>query len=289
MPCCFAILTYAQCRHHNLFKIGCTAHCEDFCPPEKRKILVKTRYLWCCEQCHTRVNDNIDEEREDDWSVQIMRVCQQPGPQALIEARIDGMRCREQFKQRRRDGALMSQVEEIQWVGEWTLEYGLVVFKSVHGSAWVKRKLQDRLEQLRDLRFWDFVVTHDALRGSKKLYKEQSHSAYWTAYHSILREHIKRGGLRRPNRRLPPPPLFDNADEATTPADEWKDVLEIGTEEELEVMAEMDRAKLDKTIPRSMVHKCLQTDLVATLNEDVEGDEKGVMVERQRNTIDDIE
>lgn len=100
----------------------------------------------------------------------------------MIETKIDGMRRREQVKQRRRDGALMSQVEEIQWVGEWTLEYGLVVFESVHGSVWVKRKLQDRLEQLRSLRFWDFVVTHDALRGSKKLYKEQSHSAYWTAY-----------------------------------------------------------------------------------------------------------
>lgn len=95
--------------------------------------------------------------------------------------------------------------------------------------------------------------------------------------------------MRRPNRRLPPPPLFDNADEATTPADEWKDVLEIGTEEELEVMAEMDEARLDKTIPRSMVHKCLQMDLVDIPNEDVEGGGKGEIVERQRNTIDDIE
>ena len=102
-------------------------------------------------------------------------------------------------------------------------------------------------------------------------------------------EHMKTGGLRRPTRRLPPPPLFDNADEATTPADEWEDVLEIGTEEELEVMAEMDEAKLNQTIPRSMVHKSLQTDLVATPNEDVEGGGKGEIVERQRNTIDDIQ
>ncbi|KAJ4250725.1 hypothetical protein NW757_006926 [Fusarium falciforme] len=288
MPCCFAILTYAQCRHHNLFKIGCTADCEDFCPLEKRKVLVKTRYLWCCEQCHTRINDEIDEEREDDWSVQIMRACQQPGPRALIETRIDSMRRRELVKQRRRDRALMSQIEEIQWVGEWTLEYGLVVFKSVHGSAWVKHKLEDRVEQLRSLRFWDFIVTHDALRESKKLLKEQSHSAFWTVYRSIMLEHMKNGGLRRPTRRLPPPPLFDNADEATTPADEWKDILEIGTEEELEVMAEMDEAKLNKTIPRSMVHKSLQTDFVTTPNEDVAGG-KGEIVERQRNTIDDIQ
>lgn len=101
-------------------------------------------------------------------------------------------------------------------------------------------------------------------------------------------EHMKNGGLRRPTRRLPPPPLFDNADEATTPADEWEDILEIGTEEELELMAEMDEAKLNKTIPRSMVHKSLQTDLVTTPNEDVAGG-KGGMVERQRNTIDDIQ
>lgn len=100
---------------------------------------------------------------------------------------------------------------------------------------------------------------------------------------------MKNGGLRRPTRRLPPPPLFDNTDEATTPADEWKDILEIGTEEELEVMAEMEEARLSKTIPRSMVHKSLQTNLVATLNEDVAGGGKGGIVERQRNTIDDIQ
>ncbi|RSM15333.1 hypothetical protein CEP52_000833 [Fusarium oligoseptatum] len=289
MPCCFAILTYAQCRHHNLYKIGCTADCDDFCPLEKRKVLLRTRYLWSCEQCHNRINDEIDEERQDAWSVQIMRACQQPEPRALIETRIEMMRRRETVKERRRDRALTSQVEEIQWVGEWTLEYGLVIFKSVYGSAWDKQKLKERIEQLRDLRFWDFIITSDALRGSKELIKEQSDDAFWAVHNSIMLEHMKRGGLRRPTRRLPPPPLFEDAEEATTPADEWKDVLEIGTEEELEAMAELDKMKMDKTIPRSMVHKSLQTDLVTASNGDVGGGGKEGIVERQRNTIDDIE
>lgn len=182
MPCCFAILSYAQCLHHNLYKIGCTADCDDFCPLEKRKVLVRARYLWCCEQCHNRVSDEADEERQDNWSLQIMRTCQRLAHPSLIEARIETMRRREAVQQRRRDRALTSQVEEIQWVGEWTLEYGIVVFEAVHGSTLDGQKLEERIEQLRSLRFWDFIVAHDALRRPGKLLKEQSHSAFWTVH-----------------------------------------------------------------------------------------------------------
>lgn len=70
-------------------------------------------------------------------------------------------------------------VEEIQWVVEWTQEYGLMLYEVLYRKAWDPRRAAAKIKQLRDLRGWDHLVVKDALRSSKVLFEEQTDETYW--------------------------------------------------------------------------------------------------------------
>ncbi|KPM34636.1 hypothetical protein AK830_g11943, partial [Neonectria ditissima] len=94
---------------------------------------------------------------------------------------VDTLRLREQHEEHRLDAARLLQVEEIQWVAEWTLEYGLMVWDVCCQRSWEPRAAAGRVRQLRALRLWDLVVTRDALRGRKELRREQTPSSLYRA------------------------------------------------------------------------------------------------------------
>jgi hypothetical protein len=70
-------------------------------------------------------------------------------------------------------------IEEIQWVAEWTHEYGLMLYEVLFKKTWDPRRAAARIRQLRDLRLWDLLVIKDALRNPKVLFEEQSNETYW--------------------------------------------------------------------------------------------------------------
>jgi hypothetical protein len=79
-----------------------------------------------------------------------------------------------------RDNARAMKLEEIQWVAEWTYEYGLMLYDVTVAGKWNRRKAVRRIDQLRTLRLWDLVVIKDGLRCSKELFEEQPEETYWT-------------------------------------------------------------------------------------------------------------
>lgn len=180
MPCCIAIIHFAQCSHNTLFKLGCTAHCDALCPAADQRTLVIARYLWSCEDCHMRRWLAADDLRSAAWTTRTDAVEEDRG--LPVEARaqlLDMLRCREQYEDNRLENARQLQVEEIQWVAEWTLEYGLMVWDTLYERTYGPRAARRRINQLRSLRLWDLVVTRDALRGGKELRQEQVSRSAW--------------------------------------------------------------------------------------------------------------
>lgn len=180
MPCCIAIIHFAQCSHNTLFKLGCTAHCDALCPAADQRTLVIARYLWSCEDCHMRRWLAGDDLRSAAWTTRTEAVEEDRG--LPVEARaqlLDMLRCREQYEDNRLENARQLQVEEIQWVAEWTLEYGLMVWDTLYERTYGPRAARRRIKQLRSLRLWDLVVTRDALRGGKELRQEQVSRSTW--------------------------------------------------------------------------------------------------------------
>ncbi|KAF5007809.1 hypothetical protein FDECE_5892 [Fusarium decemcellulare] len=238
MPCCIAVIQYLQCRHSNLFKIGCTSQCEGLCPPSQQQTLLISHYLWSCEDCHQRYFNRAEDDRCNRWANRSMSLASQyslSNRQYLL----DLLRTRELYEDRRSEMARVAQVEEIQWVAEWTLEYGLMIFDVLYKRAWVPEKAADRIVQLRDLRLWDLVVVKDALRDRKELMLTQSHESFWIVRGSLLdQQKHRKQAWRPPIQNRPPPPLFSMEE----------------TDEETD-------EELDRTTPRSMRDSSTQTDL----------------------------
>ncbi|KAK7430298.1 hypothetical protein QQZ08_003046 [Neonectria magnoliae] len=176
MPCCIAIIQFAQCRHSTLFKLGCTAHCDSLCPVPDQRALVITRYLWSCEDCHLRRWTASEDARSAAWTARIDAAASEASalPADTRRQLVDTLTLREQHEEHRLEAARLLQVEEIQWVAEWTLEYGLMVWDVCCQRSWEPRAAARRVKQLRALRLWDLVVTQDALRGRKELRREQT-------------------------------------------------------------------------------------------------------------------
>ncbi|KAH6987763.1 hypothetical protein BKA56DRAFT_669369 [Ilyonectria sp. MPI-CAGE-AT-0026] len=212
MPCCIAIIHFAQCSHSTLFKLGCTAHCDALCPAADQRTLVVTRYLWSCEDCHMRQWLANDDLRSAAWTARTEALEEDRG--LPVEARavlFDMLRCREQYEDNRLETARQLQVEEIQWVAEWTLEYGLMVWDALYERRYGPRAARRRIKQLRALRLWDLVVTRDALRGGKELRQEQVSRSTWIGAENRSPQQ-NQGSQRKELPRLPtlngPAPIF---------------------------------------------------------------------------------
>ncbi|KAM0561869.1 hypothetical protein ACHAPJ_003040 [Fusarium lateritium] len=208
MPCCVAIIQYQQCGHSNLFKLGCTVGCKELCLEPCQQVLVTTNYLWSCEDCHQREYNKAEDTRCLKWTDRSAEVSQQVAPpnQQLL---LDVLRSRELLEDKLCEKARVSQTEEIQWVAEWTLEYGLMLYDVIYKRIWDPRMAAARLQQLRGLRLWDLVVVKDALRDSKDLYASQSHESYWIITDNLIEQRQeRRQSPRPPTPDRPPPPLF---------------------------------------------------------------------------------
>ncbi|KAF7550047.1 hypothetical protein G7Z17_g5961 [Cylindrodendrum hubeiense] len=183
MPCCFAMIHYAQCGHGSLFKLGCTAHCEDddICPVSDQRTLVITRSLWNCEDCRIYLGDAADDARAAAWAERARAIGEDPS-EMEAEARaqlIDTLRSRELHEDNNHENARAVQVEETQWVAEWTLEYGRMLWDILYERSYGLRAARRRIKLLRSMRPWDMVVTRDALRGGKELRRQQVARSPW--------------------------------------------------------------------------------------------------------------
>ncbi|KAH7152128.1 hypothetical protein B0J13DRAFT_256122 [Dactylonectria estremocensis] len=181
MPCCIAILHFVQCKHNSLIKLGCTDNCDSLCPgPSQRTILV-TRYLWSCEDCANQRWIANDEVRSAAWTLQVDTLTDNPVkmPMDLRAQMVDTLHQRERFEDRRIEQERTQMQEEIQWVEEWTVEYGLMVWDIMYERAFEALAAKRRVRQLRSLLLWDLVVVRDALRGGKQLLREQAARSAW--------------------------------------------------------------------------------------------------------------
>ncbi|KAF9776629.1 hypothetical protein IL306_005175 [Fusarium sp. DS 682] len=208
MPCCIAIIRYEQCLHKLLFKVGCTQGCKELCPPSSQRVLVTSSYLWLCEDCHERESNKELVERYNKWAGLKRGIPSQypPEQQTMLYLVLQN---REFLDDAFRGNARAMKIEEIQWVAEWTYEYGLMLYDVLFGKIWDREMAAARIHELRNLRIWDLVVIKDGLRCSKELFEDQPHEAYWTISEQFAEQHYDRNLVfRLPQRRLPQPPLF---------------------------------------------------------------------------------
>ncbi|KAM0240588.1 hypothetical protein ACHAPO_002489 [Fusarium lateritium] len=179
MPCCIGIIQFQRCRHSLLLKLGCTNHCEELCPPEMQVGLVSTNYLWLCEDCHER-KTNIDlDDRCNKWADLMMDI---PECDAQLRMHIeDAVRAREEYEEVACEKSRVGCIEEIQWVVEWTYEYGIMLYDVLFKKMCEPRKAAARIDDLREMKMheWDLLVVKDALRSPKVLFEEQSNETYW--------------------------------------------------------------------------------------------------------------
>lgn len=155
MPCCIAIIDYAQCRHSTLYKLGCTAGCDELCAPAKQEMLLRTRFRWHCEECHElRYAADADAriERRDEEARRIMADAdedptggdgQRDGTEdarASQAMRMAALRDHEEFEEQLFEQRRVAQVEEIQHAEDWTSQYGRAVFAVRYGSRARRRR-----------------------------------------------------------------------------------------------------------------------------------------------------
>ncbi|KAH7192198.1 uncharacterized protein B0J16DRAFT_410933 [Fusarium flagelliforme] len=204
MPCCLGIIQFQRCQHALLLKLGCTHGCTEFCPPEKQQTLVISKFLWLCEDCRERISNVELDERCNKWALKKERL-QEQGQEAWIPT----ISMMEDMEQKLCEDKRVNAIEELQWVVEWTYEYGLMLYGVLIRKNWIPQVAAARIRQLRDLRPWDLMVVKDGLRDSKKLFEEQHNETYWSISDQLEEEWLRRRQLPRPPRReLPPVPLF---------------------------------------------------------------------------------
>ncbi|KAF4494741.1 glutamine amidotransferase [Fusarium agapanthi] len=217
MTCDVAIIRYEQCLHRLLFKVGCTQGCKELCPPSRQRVLVVTSYLWLCEDCHKREFTTELVQRCHKWTnlQHGVPLDYPPEQQNMLSIVLQNRECLDNVF---RDSARAMKLEEIQWVAEWTYEYGLMLYDVTVAGKWVRSKAMRRIDQLRSLRLWDLVVIKDGLRCSKELFEDQPEETYWTISEQFAEQHYDRaseGRLPKPSR--PQPPLFFEIENTNTP------------------------------------------------------------------------
>ncbi|KAF5588456.1 hypothetical protein FPANT_6607 [Fusarium pseudoanthophilum] len=217
MPCGIAIIRYEQCLHMLLFKVGCTQGCTELCPPSRQKVLVVTSYLWLCEDCHKRELNTELAQRDLEWTNLHRRIPQDyPSEQRNMLSIV--LQSRECLDNAFRDSARAMKLEEIQWVAEWTYEYGLMLYDVTVARRWVRSRALRRIDQLRSLRVWDLVVIKDGLRCSKELFEDQPEETYWTISEQFAEQHYDRAcEVQLPQPSRPQPPLFVEIENTHTP------------------------------------------------------------------------
>ncbi|KAH7165878.1 hypothetical protein EDB81DRAFT_266388 [Dactylonectria macrodidyma] len=217
MPCCIAILNFVQCNHNSLIKLGCTENCDGLCPSPNQQTLLVTRYLWSCEDCANRGWIADDEARSEAWTLRVDTLTDDPAPMPvdLRAQMVDTLHMRERFEDRRIEQERAQQQEEIQWVEEWTVEYGLMVWDILYERAFAAQAARRRVRQLRSLLLWDLVVTRDALRGGKQLRREQAARSAWID--AAGQQQSQYMQLPQSPNRNAAPPLFNAASVKVTP------------------------------------------------------------------------
>ncbi|EWZ48183.1 hypothetical protein FOCG_06797 [Fusarium oxysporum f. sp. radicis-lycopersici 26381] len=208
MPCGVAIIRYEQCLHKLLFKVGCTQACKGLCPPSRQRVLVVTSYLWLCEDCHKREFNTELVERYHKWT-NLQRgvpLDYPPEQQRMLSIVLQNRECLDNAF---RESVRAMKLEEIQWVAEWTYEYGLMLYDVTVARKWNRSKAMRRIDQLRSLRLWDLVVIKDGLRCSKELFEDQPEETYWTISEQFAEQHYDRAcEVQLPEPSRPQPPLF---------------------------------------------------------------------------------
>lgn len=168
MPCCIAILDYAECRHRTLYKLGCTAGCEELCAPAQQEVLLGTRFRWRCEECHTLRYAADADARTESWSARARDILEgdhgsdhghhDDGEGEVDDMRMLALRGREEFEEQLHEERRVAQVEEIQYAEEWTVQYGRAVFALHYGPKarrvrrrqrrwWRRREEEQRSEE----------------------------------------------------------------------------------------------------------------------------------------------
>lgn len=147
MPCCIGIIDYAQCRHSTLYKLGCTAGCEELCSPAQQEVLLRARFRWRCEECHGLRYATDADARTDRWNDQARRIIEKDGGSCdgykcngEGEMRMLALRDREEFEEQLQEERRVAQVEEIQYAEEWTNQYGRAVFAMRYGGSRGRRQ-----------------------------------------------------------------------------------------------------------------------------------------------------
>ncbi|KAF5656246.1 hypothetical protein F25303_107 [Fusarium sp. NRRL 25303] len=217
MPCGVAIIRYEQCLHKLLFKVGCTQGCKELCPASRQRVLVVTSYLWLCEDCHEREFNTELAQRCCKWTdlQRAVPLDYPPEQQTMLSIVLQNRQCLDNAF---RDSARAMKLEEIQWVAEWTYEYGLMLYDVTVAGRWDRSKAMRRIDQLRSLRLWDLVVIKDELRCSKELFEDQPEETYWTISEQFAEQHYDRASEGQlPESSRPQPPLFLEIENTHTP------------------------------------------------------------------------
>lgn len=169
MPCCIAILQFIQCRHNALFKIECTSTppCNSLCDLTEQETLLVTQYQWSCEECHTRKWTEREEKRTAVWDERVRKMeDEEDDSKELAEHRervIDGIRLREAYEEKYVfEPARLKQVEEIQWVEDWTIQYGKVLWEIKYNREKDKIFTARRKKYLLNAKVWDLTVLKDS-------------------------------------------------------------------------------------------------------------------------------
>ncbi len=180
MPCGIAIIHYKQCKHNTLFKLDCTVGCDGLCPPENQETLLITKYMWRCEDCHYRQTRIEDLARQTKWETaankvedEIVDESQVAGPMAEVRAaRVDGVRAREEYENESLALKRAAQMDEIDWVEQWTSQYGQLLWDLKYDPG-VDVGLTDRRKgYLLSVKVWDLLVVKDATRSREVLNEE---------------------------------------------------------------------------------------------------------------------
>ncbi|KAI9149394.1 hypothetical protein HJFPF1_11446 [Paramyrothecium foliicola] len=179
MPCCIAIIHFLQCNHKTMFKLGCTKGCSALCEPSQQATLLVVKYLWRCDDCHNFHSSRHEDQRTRAWEDSMDEVHNDKSLTADTRLQVlETMHKRERLEEKRLESSRTQQVEEIQWVTEWTHEYGEMLWDVMYGHEWESDLAAKRVGELRALKLWDMVVVRDVLRTPAELEEQQDHTPW---------------------------------------------------------------------------------------------------------------
>ncbi|VUC24269.1 unnamed protein product [Clonostachys rosea] len=149
-----------------LFKLGCSKpDCAEICPNKRRQYLLRTEYMWRCEECVEHQYKKDSDLRLSDWDRYYARLAADTflTPDARTSITITA-RTREIRQEASLDQHRNSCVEEIQRVVDWVEEYGSLVWDLVYGHEYGFNEAKNRLHFLRAVKVWDLFVHLDYVR-----------------------------------------------------------------------------------------------------------------------------